>query len=241
MSIAQPGNQQTATGFRDIIPTADRTGKRIWVFAREPKGRWYDRRKWVAWFLLALMFAGPFITINGNPLLLFNLVERRFSIFGQMFWPSDLAIFAICMVIFFVMIALFTAVFGRVWCGWLCPQTVLMEMVFRRIEYLIDGDYLAQKRLAAEPWTAKKIRRRALKFSVFFAISFLIGNWLLMYIIGPKAVWAIITDNPLHHLRGLSAMLAFTTIFFLIFWRFREQACTFVCPYGRFQSALVDS
>ncbi len=241
MAKLESKNQQTADKFRDIIPTADRTGKRLWVFAREPKGRYYTWRKWVAWLLLAIMFVGPFVSINGNPLLMFNLVERRFSIFGQMFWPSDIFIFAVCMIIFFVMIALFTAVFGRIWCGWMCPQTVLMEMVFRRIEYWIDGDYHAQKRLASAPWTVGKIGRRALKYGIFFGVSFIISNWLLMYIIGWKDVWAIVSDNPLNHLRGLSAMLVFTGVFFLIFARFREQACTFVCPYGRFQSALVDN
>ncbi|MCO5060704.1 MAG: cytochrome c oxidase accessory protein CcoG [Kiritimatiellae bacterium] len=241
MARLKSENQQTAETFRDIIPTADRTGKRIWVFSREPKGRYYTWRKLVAWALLAIMFVGPFVSIKGNPLLMFNLVERRFSIFGQMFWPSDIFIFAVCMIIFFVMIALFTAVFGRIWCGWMCPQTVLMEMVFRRIEYFIDGDSHAQKKLSAAPWTWKKIAKRALKYGIFFLVSFIIGNWLLMYIIGWREVWTIISDNPLNHLRGLSAMLAFTGVFFLIFARFREQACTFVCPYGRFQSALVDS
>lgn len=234
-------NLQDAIQFRDHLPTADKGGRRIWLFPREPEGRFHRRRQWVSWFLLALMFIGPFVTISGNPLLLFNIVDRKFSIFGQMFWPTDTFIFAICMVLFFVMIAVFTAVFGRVWCGWLCPQTVLMEMVFRKIEYWIDGDYLAQKRLAAAPWTAAKVARRALKLAVFFAISFVIGNWLLMYIIGWEAVWKIVTDNPALHLQGLAAMVVFTFIFFLIFSRFREQACTFICPYGRFQSVLIDN
>jgi cytochrome c oxidase accessory protein FixG len=241
MSTAtQAGNLQTHDRFRDHLPTSDARGKRIWVFARQPDGRFYVRRAWVAAFLLVLMFAGPFIRINDNPLLLFDIVHRRFSIFGQMFWPTDTFIFALCMVIFFVMIALFTAVFGRVWCGWLCPQTVLMEMVFRRIEYLVDGDFLAQKRLAAAPWTTAKLARRIVKHAVFFAISFVIGNWLLMYIIGYEALWQIVTGNPADHLRGLGAMLGFTAVFYLIFARFREQACTYICPYGRFQTVLLD-
>lgn len=233
-------NQQDQARFREHLPTADAQGKRLWVFAREPSGRYYRARAWVAAFLLAVMFAGPFVRIQGNPLLMFDIINRRFSIFGQMFWPTDTFIFAICMVIFFIMIALFTAVFGRVWCGWACPQTVLMEMVFRRIEYLIDGDYIAQKRLSAAPWTAGKVARRLFKYVVFFVLSFIIGNWLLMYIIGNEAWWHVVTDNPLNHTRGLAAMLGFTAIFFLIFARFREQACTFICPYGRFQSVMVD-
>lgn len=233
-------NLQDAAEFRDHLPTATARGERIWIFPRQPSGRYYTWRKRVAWLLLAILFAGPFIRIQGNPLLLFDIVNRRFSIFGQMFWPTDTFIFALVMIVFFLMIAAFTAVFGRVWCGWLCPQTVLMEMVFRRIEYWLDGDFLAQKRLASAPWTASKIGRRVAKYAVFFALSFVIANWLLMYIIGHEAWWRIVSDNPLNHLPGLAAMLAFTTIFFLIFARFREQACTFICPYGRFQSVLVD-
>lgn len=234
-------NQQDSGSFREHLPTADSGGHRLFVFPRKPKGRFYSARTYLSWFLLALMFAGPFIYIQGNPLLMFNVVAREFSIFGQVFWPTDTFIFAVCMIIFFIMIAVFTAAFGRVWCGWLCPQTLLMEMVFRKIEYLIDGDYIAQKRLARAPWNAQKIFKRTLKTVVFFAISFVIGNWLLMYVIGSSEWRTVVFDDPMNHLGGLAAMLVFTTIFFLIFMRFREQACTFICPYGRIQTVLMDN
>ena len=240
-TLYNANNQQAAGEFREHLPTANRRGERIWVFAKKPQGRLYNARTLVSWILLAIMFAGPFIFINGNPLLMFNVVDRKFSIFGQMFWPTDTFIFAVCMILFFIFIALFTAVFGRVWCGWVCPQTILMEMVFRKIEWLIEGDAMEQRRLAEGPWTAEKIGKRAMKFAVFFAVSFIIGNWLLMYIIGSNDWWTIVSDNPIHHRGGLAAMLAFTGIFFLIFARFREQACTFICPYGRFQSVLIDN
>jgi len=226
--------------FRDHLATADKEGRRMWIYARQPKGRYYTARLWLSCLLLAVMFVGPFIRLNGNPLLLVNVVERKFSVLGQMFWPQDGAVLALSLLLFLTGIAVFTAAFGRLWCGWTCPQTVLMELVFRRLEYWIEGDAPAQRALAAAPWTAGKLAKKLGKHLIFFALSFLIGNTLLAYIIGSDALLRIVTDDPRHHLVGLGFMLLFTLVFYLIFARFREQACTFICPYGRFQSTLVD-
>ena len=130
------------------------------------------------------MFAGPFITIHGNPLLLMNIVERKFVVLGQIFWPQDMIIFAVALLVFAVGIIVFTTAFGRLWCGWACPQTVMMEMVFRKIEYAIEGDAPSQRALNRAPWTARKIFQKALKHGIFFALSFVVGNVLLSYIIG---------------------------------------------------------
>ncbi len=226
--------------FRDHLTTADKRGRRKWVYAKEPHGTWTLRRKWVSLLLIGIMFIGPFIKINGNPLLLMNIVERRFSILGQLFWPQDMIIFAVAMLIFITGIIVFTTAFGRLWCGWTCPQTVMMEMVFRKIEYLIEGDALEQRKLAAAPWTAKKLAKKSFKLGIFFGLSFIIGNTLLAYIIGSDALFQIITDDPRHHITGLTFMVLFTLLFFAIFARFREQACTFICPYGRLQSTMLD-
>ena len=226
--------------FRDHLATADKLGHRQWIYAKKPSGTWTQRRTWVAVILIGIMFAGPFVHINGNPLLMMNIVERRFSILGQLFWPQDAVIFAVAMLTFLTGIILFTTAFGRLWCGWTCPQTVMMEMVFRKIEYLIEGDSLAQRALAAAPWTGRKLFKKTLKLGIFFALSFIIGNTLLAYIIGSDALLKIITDPPGQHLVGLTFMMLFTLLFFAIFARFREQACTFICPYGRLQSAMLD-
>lgn len=226
--------------FRDHLATADKDGKRRWVYAKKPAGKWYRWRTQFSLLLLAIMFAGPFITINGNPLLMFNIVERRFSILGQIFWPQDIVIFAVAMLLFITGIIVFTTAFGRLWCGWACPQTVLMEMVFRKIEYWIEGDATAQRALDAALWNAAKAIKKGSKHLVFLALSFVIGNTLLSYIIGADALIDIITDDPRNHLVGLAFMVGFTMVFYLIFARFREQACTFICPYGRFQSAILD-
>ncbi len=230
-----------APDFRNAIPTADRKGNRIWIYPRQPAGRYHRWRTWVAWLLLAILAAGPFIKINGAPLLMMNFPERKFILFGQIFWPQDFYIFALLLLTIFIIIVLSTAAFGRVWCGWMCPQTIFMEMVFRKIEYWIEGDAHQQRALDAAPWTAGKAWRKGLKHAIFLALSFGVGNLLLAYIIGVEELWRIVSDDPRNHLVGLSAMIGFTLLFYGIFARFREQACTFICPYGRFQSVLLDN
>ena len=226
--------------YRDHLATAHQDGSRKWVYAKKPCGTWTTRRTWFAWALIAIMFAGPFIRIDGNPLLMLNIVERKFSILGQIFWPEDSIIFAVTMLLFFASIMIFTTAFGRLWCGWACPQTVMMEMVFRPIEYLIEGDAHAQRALDKLPWKGKKLAKKILKHAIYFFLSFVVGNTLLSYIIGSEQMIAISTDDPRKHLVGLGFMIAFSLLFYGIFARFREQACTFICPYGRFMSALID-
>jgi cytochrome c oxidase accessory protein FixG len=226
--------------FRDHLATANQDGGRRWLYPRKPSGRFYRRRTWLSALLLAVMFAGPFVKIGGNPLLMVNIVERKFSILGQIFWPQDTFIFAVAMLIFVMGIMIFTAAFGRLWCGWTCPQTLLMEMVFRKLEYWIEGDGSRQRALDEAPWTARKVGIKLAKHLVFLSVSFVIGNTLLSYIIGSDQLLGIIQDDPRRHLVGLTFMVLFTLLFYGIFARFREQACTFICPYGRFQSALLD-
>jgi cytochrome c oxidase accessory protein FixG len=226
--------------FRDHLTTADQEGRRQWLYPRKVQGRFFRARTVLSWLLLAVMFAGPFIRIKGNPLLLINVVERKFVILGQIFWPQDMIMFAVALLVFFTGIIIFTAAYGRLWCGWTCPQTVLMEMVFRKVEYLIEGDSHQQRALDKAPWTGGKIARKAGKHAIFFGLSFLIANTLLAYIIGTEQLFRIVTDSPTEHLEGLSAMVLFTGVFYAIFARFREQACTFICPYGRLQSTLLD-
>ena len=226
--------------FRDHLATADQEGHRQWVYPRKVRGRFFRARTLLSWLLLAVMFVGPFVRIKGNPLLLINIVERRFVILGQIFWPQDMIMFAVALLVFATGIIIFTAAYGRLWCGWTCPQTVLMEMVFRKIEYLIEGDSHQQRALDEAPWTADKVIKKAGKHAIFFGLSLLIGNTLLAYIIGTEQLFQIITDNPTKHVEGLTAMILFTLVFYAIFARFREQACTFICPYGRLQSTLLD-
>ncbi|WKN41136.1 cytochrome c oxidase accessory protein CcoG [Tunicatimonas pelagia] len=226
--------------FRDKVSTVDEQGKRIWIYPKKPKGKFYSARIWVSVALLAFLFAGPFIRIGGEPLLLLNVLERKFVIFGQVFWPQDFYLFVLAMITLVIFIVLFTAVYGRLFCGWVCPQTIFMEMVFRRIEYWIEGDYTAQRALDRRDWDQDKIIKRVGKHSIFFAISFLIANTFLAYIIGSEALIEIVTDPPSEHLAGLGAILIFTAVFYFVFARLREQVCTSICPYGRLQGVLLD-
>lgn len=226
--------------FRDSIGTVDEEGKRKWVYPKKPKGPFHKARAWVSVFLLALLFAGPFLRINGHPVLLLDVLERKFVIFGQVFWPQDFYIFVLIMLVGVLFIVLFTVVFGRLFCGWICPQTIFMEMVFRKVEYWIEGDFKHQKRLNDGPWNAEKIWKKVLKHGVFFLISFIISNTFLAYIIGSDALIEIITDNPVNHLGGLASILIFTGVFYWVFAWFREQVCIVACPYGRLQSVMLD-
>ena len=227
--------------FRDSIGTIDSEGKRAWVFPKKPKGIFYEYRKWVSYFLLLFLFVSPFIKINGNQFLMFNVLERKFSIFGFPFWPQDFHIFVIMMIIGVVFIVLFTVAFGRIFCGWICPQTIFMEMVFRRIEYWIEGDRGKQMKLAKQAWNAEKIRKRVTKWIIFFIISFLIANVFLAYLIGGDRLIQQITDGPMNHLSTLISLLIFTGVFYFVFAWFREQVCIIACPYGRLQGVLLDN
>ena len=227
--------------FRDSISTVNEKGKRSWVFPKKPSGKFYKYRGYVSYFLLLFLFSAPFIKINGNQFLLFNVLERRFNIFGFPFWPQDFHLLVISMIIGVVFVILFTVVFGRIFCGWICPQTIFMEMVFRKIEYWIEGDRGKQIRLNKQPWNAEKIRKRVLKWIIFFIISFIIANVFLAYLIGGDKLLSYITGNPFDNIGTLISLLIFTGVFYFVFTWFREQVCIIACPYGRLQGVLLDN
>lgn len=232
------GNNES---FRDSISTIDKDGKRAWIYPKKPSGPFYNKRKIVSYLLLAFLITAPFIKINGNQLLLFNVIDRKFNIFSFPFWPQDFYLVVISMIIGVVFVTLFTVSFGRIFCGWICPQTIFMEMVFRRIEYWIDGDRGAQMRLDKQPWNAEKIRKRLLKWFIFFVISFIIANVFLSYIIGSDAVLLMIEDGPFAHMGNFIGLIIFTCAFYFVFTWFREQVCVIACPYGRLQGVLLDN
>ncbi len=225
--------------FRDSVATINSEGKRNFINPKKPKGKLYNLRTWFSIGYLIVFFTLPFIKVNDAPLFMFNVLERKFIFFGMIFWPQDFFIFAIGFLTFIVFVILFTVVFGRIFCGWACPQTIFMEMVFRKIEYWIDGDSFKQKQFRAMPWNAVKIRKRSQKFIVFFAISFLIANFFLAYLISMDELIGYI-EHPGAHAGTLVSLMIFTTVFFFVYWWFREQVCIVVCPYGRLQGVLLD-
>ncbi len=226
--------------FRDHLATMDKEGKRLWVYPKKPKGRFTNYRTLVSYFLLIVLIGGPFVKISGQPLLLFDIIERRFIIFGQVFWPQDFFLFVIGMIASVVFIILFTVVFGRIFCGWICPQTIFMEGVFRKIEYLIEGDYMAQKKLDKQPWNREKIIKKTSKQLIFIAISAIIMHTFMAYLVGVEKMWQIIDEGPLENTGGFVAMIVMTGLFYGVFSKLREQVCTTICPYGRLQGVLLD-
>lgn len=226
--------------FRNHLATVTKEGKRKWIFPKKPSGRFYNARTIVSFFLLAFLIITPFIKVNGHPFLLLDFLNRHFILFGVPFGPHDFHLFVLAMISFVVFIVLFTVIFGRIFCGWACPQTIFMEMVFRKIEYWIEGDAIQQIKLKNAPWTANKIFKKLSKHIIFFAISFFIANIFLSYIISMDKLIEIITDPPSQHLSGLFAITVFSGVFYFVFSYFREQACTIVCPYGRLQGVLLD-
>jgi cytochrome c oxidase accessory protein FixG len=226
--------------FRDAISTVDESGKRVWIYPKKPSGRFYNWRSWFSYTLLVFMFAGPFIRIGGEPLLLLNVLERKFVIFGQVFWPQDTHLFLMAMITLVVFITLFTVVFGRIFCGWICPQTIFMEMVFRKIEYWIEGDASHQKKLDRSPWNREKIIKKSSKHAIFLLISVLISNTFLAYILGSEKVIEYMTSSPTENMGGFIGIVIFSLVFYGVFAKLREQVCTTICPYGRLQGVLLD-
>lgn len=226
--------------FRDNLSTVTKDGKRKWIFPVKPGGKWFNYRAAVAIFFYAIFFVTPFIKVHGRPLLLFNFPEGKFILFSYTFWPKDFFIFGLLMLAAIVFIALFTNAFGRIFCGWICPQTIFMEMLFRRVDYLVFGSAQKLRVMAKAPWDAAKTWKYSLRYTIYFILSFIIANTFLSYIIGVDELFEIITEPVYMHWGGFLAILIFTIVFFCVYAFLREQVCTNICPYGRLQSVLLD-
>ena len=226
--------------FRDRITTVEDDGSRKWIFAKQPQGSLYNLRSLFSVFYLIVFFTLPLLQYKGEPLFMLNVVQRKFILFGLHFGVQDLIVFGMAMLTGVVFIVLFTVVFGRLFCGWACPQTIFMEMVFRRIEYWIDGDRQQQLALHKAPWDNYKISKRIAKYAIFFLISFLIANTFLAYIIGLPELKKIISESITQHIPGFAAILLFTGAFFAVYAFLREQICIVACPYGRLQGVMLD-
>jgi cytochrome c oxidase accessory protein FixG len=227
--------------FRDRPINMNEKGARKWVYAKKPSGLWYTRRTIFSWFLLLFFIGAPFIRVNGHPLILLDIASRKFIIFGAIFWAQDTFILSLLMLSFVLFVVLFTVTFGRLWCGWACPQTIFLEMVFRKIEYLIEGDYKKRYKLDNGPWTREKIFKKTLKHVIFILIAIAMTNTFLMWFIGSEKWLQLIRESFSKNLSGIIIMLIISGVFYWIYSYFREQICTMVCPYGRMQGVLLDS
>ncbi len=226
--------------FRDTIASVHQDGKRKWVYAVMPKGKFYNWRKILATFYLLLFFALPLIQYKGKPYFMVNVVDGEFILFGNIFWPQDFIVFAIGMLIMIVFVILFTVIYGRIFCGWVCPQTIFMEFVFRKIEWWIEGSPQQQIQLKNSPWTAKKIFKKTLKHTIFLIFSFLIAHTFLSYILGIKEVGKIVTHPISENPALFVGLVFFALLFYGVFAFVRDIVCTTICPYGRLQGVLYD-
>jgi cytochrome c oxidase accessory protein FixG len=227
--------------YRDRVSTVDNSGSRNWVYASKPKGKFTNWRNLFNIFYLLIFFTLPLIYINGAPVVLFNFPEAKFIIFTKIFWPQDFFIFAVSMVAGIVFVALFTVIYGRLFCGWACPQTVFMEFVFRKIEWWIEGSPNEQKKLNKARWNVAKVRKKLLKHTVFLAISFLISHTFLAYIFGFRELRHMMSEPMSSHTGLVFGLVIFTLLFYGVFAYVRDIVCTTICPYGRLQGVLFDN
>ena len=227
--------------FRTEVATMERNGTRKWVYAKKPSGKYTNYRTIVSTILLVLLVILPFIKLpNGNPLFKFDVFNTNFVLFGYPFFTTDFFLLAFGMIVSVVFIILFTTVYGRLFCGWICPQTIFLEFVFRKVEFLIEGDRNKQIRLDKQDWNEEKIQKRGSKWIIYYFISFFVVNIFMAYIVGADALIDMIKAGPAEHSGKFIGVFIVSWLFYFVFAWFREQACTLVCPYGRFQGVLID-
>ena len=226
--------------IRDSLTTTSANGKRIRIFPAEVLGKWHQRRVGVQWFMIAIYLVLPWLRLGGHPLLMLDLEHRRFSIFGKVFFAQEVPNLVFLTLSFLLLMGLFTSWFGRVWCGWACPQTVFIERVFRAVERWVEGNALKRKSLHESPWTLEKILKKSLKWILFFGLALILSHSFLAYFVGSEASFDMMTRSPALHPKSFLLIVLFTGIVLFDFGWFREQFCLVACPYGRFQSVMMD-
>ncbi len=222
------------------LASVDEQGKRVFLYPADVKGVYHRWRKIVHWVLLVVFLILPWIQINGHQALLLDITHRRFSIFGLAFWAHDAPMLLFVFGAVFVGISLTSAVWGRLWCGWACPETVFTESVYRQIERWIEGSHVHRKRLAAAPWGLKKLALRSAKWLAFLAVTLVITHSFMAYFIGTDALAQMMQQTPSENPSAFGTMAFITATLLFAFGWFREQFCIIVCPYGRMQSLLLD-
>ncbi len=230
--------------MREVIPIAPANEEvslyeiRKKIYPRAVHG-WFAGWRWAMVFLTQAVYYGtPWLTWNGRQAVLFDLSERKFYIFGLVFWPQDVIYLAILLILAALALFLFTAVAGRLWCGYACPQTVYTE-IFTWIERRIEGDRLARIRLDAAPLSLAKLATKGAKHAAWVAVALWTGYTFVGYF------------SPIHDLglRAVTWQLGGWEAFWMLFYAFatwgnagflREQVCKYMCPYARFQGVMYD-
>ncbi len=224
----------------DVLTTLGADGKRKWIYPTPTPGHHERRRRVLGWSLIALFVALPIVRINGRPAILLNVASREFTFFGFTFFPTDTFLLMIFGIAMLVGVVLLTALWGRVWCGWACPQTVYLEFVYRPIERLIEGKEHVRKRRDAAAWNWDKVWRKSLKMSIYVLISVALAHVFVSYFAGWDRLIYWITGPPTEHWGFFVLMGGTAGLVLFNFGFFREQMCTITCPYARMQSVLMD-
>lgn len=230
-----------STDFRETLYTIDKRGNRKWLYPALEKGKFFRLRSVVVYALMAFYLVMPWITINGEQGILFDIPARRFIIFGQVFWATDTSFLVLVLAGLAITLFLVTSVAGRLWCGWACPETVFLEFLFRPIERLIEGGPAARLKLDQGPWNARKIRLKATKHFLFALCAWILASTFLAYFVGREPLIRMMSGSPMAHPFEFGVTVFFMALMAFQFGWFREQFCTVVCPYARFQSVLLDS
>lgn len=219
-----------------VLSTLEHDGRRRWLNPRLSTGDWWKKRRIVAYALMIVFVVLPHIRVGGKPLILLDIAARKFTIFGRTFLPNDTLVLALFMLLVFVSIVLITAVAGRAWCGWACPQTVYMEFLFRPIDRLFYGTIGK----GGKPRNPISGLRQLARFLVYLALSMFLAHTFLAYFVGTDRLAQWVRSSPIEHPTAFLVMAATTGLMLFDFLFFREQLCTIACPYGRFQSVMLD-
>lgn len=221
-----------------VLPTLNEDGSRNWIRPKPSPGPWWRRRRVAAYALMALFIAIPHLRIGGKPAILLDVPRREFTILGTTFLPTDTLLLMLLLASIVIAIFLFSALFGRVWCGWACPQTVYLEFIYRPIERWLEGGRSGSLRL--DQANRHFAPRRILKYAIYLGISLVLAHTFLAYFVGTEALARWIRLSPREHPVPFIVMAVTTAMVFTDFTWFREQTCLIACPYGRWQSVLLD-
>ena len=222
------------------LATTDSEGHRVYLYPENVKGKWRNLRTYFFWFLIIFYLVLPWIYFNGEQVLLFDLPARKFHFFGHIFYGHDAPILSLLLFAFIFLMGLITSLYGRAWCGWACPQTVFIDAIYSKIERIIEGGARQRKKLSLQKWDLEKFFKKGLKWILFLLVSLHISHSFLGYFVGTHKLLSISMSPPTEHLDLFITMLFLTGLFLFDFGWFREQFCIIACPYGRFQSVMMD-